>query len=517
MRMSTRLRSLLALPLVGLMMVTMASPGSSRDAAPASLSVSPRADYIGGQAITFEGNVGLSGERRITLQSHMNRPGDSWEAIPGWSSQTNANGGFTFVYPAPAMFGISYRVVSGRAAATPDVTFRALSQDVTLAVSGDAPVAGQPFTIEADTTPTLYRRPDTIGLEPIPGRGLTLQERVDGDTWETVATTTVGNDGMGYFENLREQAAGTVVYRVRVENWFEGGNKIGWFPSFPTYVEISGPGGQPAPTTAAPARAMGDCPQPKPGDAATNTAAGVNRWSPSLFDFAWVSGESLTSPPYRGTRKKGRWIDYTDGGGRVNKHNGGLMLDSKRENHCGTGDFGTTRATLQGNAQTYGRWEVRLRLKSDEASARDYRTVVELVPERASDYACGARNVTIAEMLPHDSTVKFGVNARTKQWNGTKSVGDNTNNRSLVFAVEVTKRHMSWFYGGKVIGTVKSRAASSDVPMTLRLSMEGGGADQEMNHTELISDWQRAFTLKRGNQVTNGKALKRSSYSAPAC
>ncbi len=490
-------------------------PGSSTAAAArASLSVTPRANYVGGQAITFEGNIGLNGERRITLQSHMNRPGDSWEPIAGWSSKTNANGDFKFAYPAPGMFGISYRVVSGRTAATPDVTFEALSQDVTLAVSGGAPVAGEKFTIEADTTPTLRRRPDTIGLEPIPGRGLTLQRRVDGDTWNTIGNTTVDQNGLGTFQ-VTEADPGTVVYRVLMDDYFAGGHRIGWFPSFPTYIDISGPGQRVAEPVSR-TRAVEDCVQPVVGDAATSTAAGVNRWSPSLFDFAWVSGESLTSPPYRGTRKKGRWIDFTNGGGRVNKHNGGLMLDSKRDNDCGTGDFGTTRATLQGNAQTYGRWEVRLRLKSDEASARDYRTVVELVPERAGDYGCGARNVTIAEMLPHDSTVKFGVNAGSKQWSGTKSLGGNANNRSLVFAVEVTKTHMSWFYGGKVIGTVKSRAASSDVPMTLRLSMEGNG-DQEMNHTELISDWQRAFTLKRGNKVTNGKALKRSSYSAPAC
>ena len=31
---------------------------------------------------------------------------------------------------------------------------------------------------------------------------------------------------------------GTVVYRVRQENWFVNGNRIGWHPSFPTYVDV---------------------------------------------------------------------------------------------------------------------------------------------------------------------------------------------------------------------------------------------------------------------------------------
>lgn len=488
----------------------LASPSTSSAAESASLRVTPGDRYVGGQALTFAGNIGATGQRTLRLQSHMGRPGDTWEPIDGFSTRSASDGSFSFTYPAPGMFGIDYRVVSS-GLATNGVEFQALSQDLTLAPR-TAPVAGVPFEIEVDTTPDLFARPATIGLQPIQGRALTLQRRVDGDTWETIGASTINQNGLGLF-TVTESKPGTYVYRARQEDWTRDGNEIGWFPSFPTYVEVAASADD-ASLPAAPK--LQRCDQVVVGDAATATAASKNKWGPSLFDFAWVSGESLTSSPYRGTRKRGRWIDYTDGGGRVNKNNGGLMLDGKRENSCGVGDFGTTRATLQGNPLTYGRWEVRLRLKSDEKGQRDYRTVAELVPERASDYACGARNVTIAEMMPHSSTVKFGVNAMRKQWNGRKSVGAPVNNRSLVFAVEVTKTHISWFYAGKVIGTVKSRAASSDVPMTLRLSMEGAG-DQEMNHTELISDWQRAWTLKRGTKTTSGKALKRSSYSAPGC
>ena len=492
----------------------IAAPGaSSTMSAGASLRVSPGDDYVGGQAVTFSGNIGLGGVRTIRLQSHMDRPGDSWESIDGFSAKTQSNGDFSFVHPAPAMFGIRYRVVSGKAA-TPGWTFEALSQDLTLEAATQ-PVTGVPFVLEVDTTPTLRRRPDTIGLRPIPGRGLTLQRRVDGDTWEQVARTEVSQYGTARF-HVTEPDPGMVVYRAVQENWHEGGNRIGWFPSFPLYVRVQDLSGRAAGSTSAAlsssSRTMA-CHQPVVGDAATNTAAGVRGWAPSLFDFAWVAGESLTSPPYRGTRKQGRWVDYTDGGGRVNKHNGGLMLDSKRENDCGNGDFGTTRATLQGNPMTYGRWEVRLRLKSDETRDRDYRTMVQLVPERESDYACGTRNITIAEMRPHSSRVSFGANARSKRWKGVKSVGGAVNNRSLVFAVEVTKKRVSWFLGGKVIGSVKSRAASSDVPMTLRLSMVGDG-NHEMNHTELISDWQRAFPLGRGKVVTSGKKLKQSTLKS---
>ena len=69
----------------------------------------------------------------------------------------------------------------------------------------------------------------------------------------------------------------------------------------------------------------------------------------------------------------------------------------------------------------------------------------------------------------------------------------------------MTKRHISWFIEGRVVATVKSQAAVSDVPMTLRLSLAGRGLD-EVNRTQAISDWQRGYSLDRGAQKTNGAA-----------
>jgi hypothetical protein len=511
-----------------------ASPGEAARRV-GSLQVTPDS-YVGGQAVTFAGNIGASGVRRITLQTYMNRPGDNWVDLPGFSQNTAANGDFSFVRPAPAMFGIRYRVVSAGGLATTPWTFQAKSQELTLEAGLDPDLlpgvylpylepntvlAGLPFVVTVDTTPTtLRRRPDVIGLQPIPGRKLTLQRRVTGDRWKTIDTGVVDRFGNGRFI-VTEPKRGTVVYRVREEDWTKGANKIGWFPSFPTYINVIGllsRRSQSAQSTQSTQGTQGtqraaarDCVAAPAHDVATPNAGATNRWFPSLFDFDWAFGESLTSKPRRGTRKRGTWLDYIDGGGRVNKHNGGLMLDSKRDNSCGPGDFGTTRATLQGNAMTYGRWEVRVRLKSDEVSAKDYRTAVELVPERRADDDCGAHDVTIAEMTPNSRKLRFGVHAKSRAWSGSKA-GVLDNNRANVVAVEVARDHITWFLNGKPIGTVASRKAVSGLPMTLRLSMVGGGDSVEMNHTSLISDWQRGFPIDRGRQVTSGKALKRTSY-----
>lgn len=486
--------------------------------AAASFTITPDSKYVGGQALRFAGNIGVSGERQVTLQQHMGRPGDEWvDRDDGFSRKTTATGDFSFFYSAPSMFGISFRVVSGTYA-TPAVEFQALSSDLILWVTGDdrddpedigSAVVDEPFGISVDTTPFLRRRPDTIGLLPIRGRELTLQRRVEGqgDKWVTLATSAVKADGMGYFTGVSESAPGEVVYRVRAEDWTRGANEIGWFPSFPTYITISGEGVESGPAMALPAAprsSVDDVPARVDTGGGSTTASQRYGWAPSRYDFAWESGESLTSKPYRGLQKKGWWLDYTDGGARVSKHNGGLMLDSKRLNDIGPGDFGTSMATLQGNPLTYGRWETRIRIKSDEYSDEDYQIRVDLVPNGDQDDAC--RTITVAEFTPHGDTVRFGANASTKQWTGSEQFGD-FENASIAFAVEVAPDHISWFLEGEPMGTVQNTQAISGVPLTMRLSMVGGATQQEMNHTDLISDWQRGFTLASGEQVKTGTAL----------
>lgn len=523
------LRTALALS-VGALALTTLAPAAASPQAPAaqvaqrpqggSLAIAP-ATYVGGQAVTFTGSLGVAGARRITLQQHMNRPGDRWFAVRGFTGTTAADGSFSFAFPAPAMFGIRYRVVA-KGVTTPPVAFNAKGQDLTMWVAGEDPaqesrpgraVAGQPFTIAVDTTPSLFRRPETQGLPVFTGRPLTLQRRIDGDSWESLATSTVLADGMGYFPGVTAEA-GTVVYRVRQEDITSGANRIGWMQTFPAYVTVAEPGAAraaaprsrpvpAAPTAIAPRRGSG---------AASATASSRYGWYPTLWDFSWEAGQSLTSPPDAGSVRGGWWLDYADGAGRVSRQNGGLYLDSQRNNGGGPGDFGTTRATLTGSAQAYGRWEARLRLKSAEASAPDFRVLVELVPERAEDYACGRRNITLAEVAAHSATMTFGAKADTRQWTGSRSIPSLVHTSPAV-AVEVAPDHITWFWDGRPIGHVKSRAAVSDVPMTLRFSMVGDQAT-ERNQTGVVSDWQRGFALDRGKQVVAGPRLRGSVLSA---
>jgi hypothetical protein len=514
----TRMVRMIVAALTALALLSFGVPASSTSseaAARASLKVSPSSNYVAGQKITYTGSIGVRGKHRVKLQYHMNRPGDRWTDVDGFRGATTSSAGkFSFTFPAPSMWGISYRVVSGRHV-TPKYTFHAKSQEVLLEAGNDNRVlAGQPFTVVVDTTPSQAGRAD---LPPpvIPGRTVTLQRRVDGDRWQTIDQAPTDNAGFARFD-LTEPTAGTVVYRAREENYTKDGNKIGWFPSFPTYVEVAssvlrGRAGEPDPTPAAPQAQV-----PLERRAGSPNASQNYGWGPALFDFAWEFGESLTSGPYRGTRRKGGWLDTSSGTGRANHINGGVGLDSQYGARGGPGDVGTTRLTLNGNAQTYGRWEIRMRSLSKEANAPggDFEVKMELVPDRASDYKCGAQNITIAEYRIHDRAVRVGANALAdnRSWTYTKK-SVSLENASHNFGVEVAKDHITWFLDGRPIASVKSKAAVSDVPLTLRLSLEGDGS-AEMNRTRSIYDWQRAWPIGPGKHVTQGAKLQTGTHDA---
>ncbi len=529
MKTVVRIRSIVCVLIVGLVMGAFVPPSSSAAQRGARLSVSP-GKYVGGQRLTFQGNIGHPGKRRIHLQTNMGRPGDRWTDLPGSGAMTKANGSFRFTHRAPSMFGIRLRVVGGRAATggflstakSQDLTIRSVN-DVAGVGSGQA-LAGRPFWIKVDTTPTLAHRPD-LPPPAFPGRKLTLQKRVRGSHWSSVATTKTTRSGNGTFK-VKVSHTGTVVYRVRQENWTANGNQIGWFPSFPTYVKVLAkrPARSTAPTRSSTSGSTAAKPAPTAGTALSSgpaarasgpggTASGTNRWGAARWDFAWEFGESLGSRPYRGTVRRGWWADTSNGSGRVAKYNGGLMFDSQR-GQAGRGDHGTTSATLHGNALKYGRWETKVRLKSPERNARDYRVRVELVPERARDYHCGAQNITVADFAAHGRNLTVGAKARknNRKWSYTRSLAS-LNGSSAAFAIEVKKGHLTWFVNGRSIATLKNPAAVSDVPMTMRLSLVGSG-QREMNRTQAIFDWQRGFSADRGRSVVSGHSLRRTSHVA---
>jgi hypothetical protein len=479
--------------------------------------------YVGGQGLTLVGQLPETGVRKIWLERHMGRTGDDWtkvEDLP-YRGTTKADGSFAMAIRASDMVNMTYRVRGADGGgATPGVTFNPRTQDVTMDVVNPLglpidPLPLVPFFIEADTTPDhVYGRPDLDGLPVFEGRDLTLQLRTGPTEWQDLGTAAVRADGTAIFTTApQSRASGEYVYRVRMEDWKENGSDIGWQASFPTYVTVGGPLRDRA-ATAAPLRTAPAAGVPvslREGPAG-DVAASNYQWNPVRWGYDWAEGEDLDSAPKNGP-KQGRWIQYTDGAGRVGKDNGQLRLDSgRRLTKDGDGDFGTTRATLSGNADAYGRWETRLRVKTFEAGAKDYDVAIELVPERAQDYQCGRNNITIARYSGASPQMTFGVNAVSTRF--TKTIqGPSIMNSIPAFAVELAKDHISWFVDGKVVGVVRGKQYVSDVPMTLRYSLVGD-TDTEYKNTSAYSDWQRSFGIESGTQVKRGPKLAKQALAS---
>jgi len=518
----SRTRAALCLTAAVLTVPALASPGTSapstgdRDAAPraarAAFDYSPKT-FVPGQRLVFRGNIGATGRRVIRLQVHMNRPGDTWNTLSGFARRTKADGSFRFGYRAPSMRNVSMRLRAKGGLTTPKRSFVARSQDLVLA-------RGEGDTIRVDTAPDLPARPDLPG-PVLPGRVLTLQLRTTttgsgyATQWKPVGgQVTTDSRGIGVFENV--PASG--VYRVRQEDYTKDGNRIGWFASFPT--GLAGTDG-PAPAVAPPTTAYAALPPTtRGGEGGSTTAAATYKWRGSLWDFGWTYGESITSPPARGSKPKGRWLDYSTGSGtgtftgtgRVVTHNGQLRLDSQRNARKDVRESaGATMATMRGNPRRLGRWEVRLRASSENPRAL---TTIQLVPDDARHYDCGRRTITLASFRPRGNSVQIGaVNAAGKRW--TKTIGGlSLNETNHAWGVDVRKGRITWFREGKPIGTVATSAAVPDVPMTLRLSLDSSGEGQARSST--FYDWVRGYSLKHGKAVKKGGSLTRGA-DVPGC
>ena len=482
------------------------------------LSVSPPV-VVSGQAVRFTGSIGAQGRRAVHIQWNMNRPGDIWIDVADTTHQTDRKGRFDFTFPAPSALGlpIGLRVVGGQGLRTPAYQLKARPQELTLSLAGARPdqpfygvLPGLPFNVVVDTTPAVR---SAMGSPPaFPGRAVSLQQRVDGNRWVTIATAATDSAGHATLP-VMAPLLGDLVLRARQEDWTHGDDRIGWFPSFPTYFSTDLlpdlPGGtdrpvpRPAEASAAPATDRKDPLRP--------TASQTWGWGGSLWDYDWGFGEDFDSKPYRGTWLGGRWLDTSDGTGRAVPFNGGLVLQSKLA-HTGDGDLGTTTATLQGSAQRNGRWEFRLQGHPWEQGPRPYRFLLELVPEGAPDGTCQPASIVVADVVMGTPGLGIGVRSRA-----AGSVWTARDDKAVLaeapfnMAVEVGKKHITWFRDAKPVFTVKGRGAQLGVKLVPRLSLVG--QQEEMNGAQVDSDWQRAFSLDRGSQVKKGRSLVKAPYT----
>lgn len=262
------------------------------------------------------------------------------------------------------------------------------------------------------------------------------------------------------------------------------------------------------PVTLAPGTAEAPVSSALAGDGVT--AAQRYGWRTMQWDYAWEFGEDLDSPAYRGANiRGGRWLDYSNGTGRVVKFGGGIEFHTG-ERYEGSKDRGDTRLTLTGKAARFGRWELKERTRLDEKTTKqgDYTFLVELVPEGTGPEECPAYRLTLARSVLGAPTIKIGVNAGAKAWTRTLT-GYGRSGATLpprLYGVEITKRRITWFVNGRAVASTAADAARPKVPLTMRMSVISNG-DAEMDKADVLIDWVRNYDLNKGTRTPRGYAL----------
>lgn len=234
------------LPVIALVGALFLVPGSTDAAGPRPLTVRPGTHTYGGQKVTFSGDLG-SGEQRIFLQ-RRGSAGAAWAGVidprtgKAFSSWTEADGEFSFDFPAPAMNSVQFRVVS-RQAETVAHTFRTVHQDADVATSEVAPAAvvlprgiavgGEGYYLDVDTVGKA-----SLNKPALTGRVVSLQTRAYDNAWSTVETGQVGADGKVQFGSYVSGLDDDGVYRVVLDDWTRDGFTVGWFTSLPFYLHV---------------------------------------------------------------------------------------------------------------------------------------------------------------------------------------------------------------------------------------------------------------------------------------
>lgn len=158
-----------------------------------------------------------------------------------------------------------------------------------------------------------------------------------------------------------------------------------------------------------------------------------------------------------------------------------------------------------------GRWEARVRAYERSGSGKRYRFTWELVPA-SRDTHCGASAVVLASYVPGQRRVHGHVRTMPNHSFDYSRVRDLRNRAWHTYAVEITKRHISWFVDTRVIRTETRPAALSGVRYRPQFVMHAV-RHRSMRPSWMQMDWVRYYTLARHNaRSIAAPAMHKTTY-----
>ncbi len=193
--------------------------------------------------------------------------------------------------------------------------------------------------------------------------------------------------------------------------------------------------------------------------------------------------------------------------GLVGAQEGMLTIEAKR-------DTALVKAWPRNNKRAYGRWEARVRAVELEDDHKTFQFNWELVPVGGKDeYHCGAQSIVMSSYRPGESKVARGAVRALKDTQFVFSRKVDLRSRAWhTYAIEVTKKRVSWFVDTQVIRTERRDAALTGVKYKPMFRIVGD-ADATMNHSRMQMDWVRYYDLDRPNaKSTDAPKMTKRTY-----
>jgi hypothetical protein len=201
-------------------------------------------------------------------------------------------------------------------------------------------------------------------------------------------------------------------------------------------------------------------------------------------EYGW--GRAPVNYKFVGPLDRSQWKTH----GNVGNQHGMLTLLAGRG--------GTVTATEQTKGRAVGRWETRIRHRQYVHRTTPYRVLIELVPAGDRKGYCGARNIALASYTPGVNKAAHYIHTRPDNRFVARKGLNLSDNQWHTFAVEVTKKRISWFVDAHVISTETRDDALTGVPFAVRYTMEAEEG-KRMNQSRMQMDWLRYWTLRKPN------------------
>jgi hypothetical protein len=198
-----------------------------------------------------------------------------------------------------------------------------------------------------------------------------------------------------------------------------------------------------------------------------------------------------------------RW--KVEGPGQVRNQHGMLTLNTSTK--------GTVSARLMRPGRAYGRWEVRMRQREYGRSFAHYRVLTELVPVTKEGEGCGEQNIALNKFTLRDNKLNFYIRTRPDNLFQASMKRGFGQDQWHTFAVEVTRKRISWFVDAHVIRTETRPEALSGRKFQVRFTMlaEKG---KRMNRARMQMDWLRYWTLQAPNErSTRAPRTEKTTYT----